>query len=89
MKKIKDYARRTGGKIKGYASKKYNSAKSYAKNYKTDLSTAYGVGYRRGWDDAYTIPRRLGSSITSAVGYNRGFVNRRKSDKYTSRYNKR
>ena len=62
--------------------------KLYVKNYKSDLEKAYDIGYRKGWDDAYTIPNRIGAKTAAARGHKKGLKNRKKSDKYVRQYNK-
>lgn len=62
--------------------------KNNKKSYKNDILTAYGIGYVKGWDDSYNIPKRFGATTAAAYGYKKGIKNHRKSDKYTSNYNK-
>ena len=66
-----------------------NTSKAKSKNsYRSDMKTAYGKGYVKGWDDAYDIPKRAGARHTAALGYSKGVRNHRKADKYVSTYNK-
>ena len=80
--------KKTGSKAKAYAGKKVDSVKSYARGYRGDLSKAYDLGYQRGWEEAHTIPNRLGAKTAAAYGYKKGVRNRKKSDKYIAQYNK-
>ena len=57
--------------------------------YKDDMRKAYDIGYARGWDDAYDIPKRMGARKVAAMGYHKGVRNRKKSDKYVSQYKRR
>ena len=62
--------------------------KTYGKSYKSDIAKAYNIGYARGWDDAYNVPKRLGAKVVSAYGYSKGIRDRRRADKYTKQYSK-
>jgi hypothetical protein len=62
--------------------------KAPRKSYKEDMTTAYRIGYSRGWDDAYDIPKRFGAKTAAAYGYKKGAKNRVKSDKYIKQYNR-
>jgi hypothetical protein len=79
----------TGGKVKAYGQKKYEQAKTSVKKYGSDIRTAYDIGYKRGWDDCYDIPNRVGARTAAAYGYRKGAKNRRKSDKYIKQYDRR
>ena len=87
-KTFKESMQETGSKVKAYGKKKYEQAKTSAKKYGSDLRTAYDVGYKRGWDDAYDIPKRVGAKTAAAYGYKKGIKNRIKTDKYTNQYNR-
>ena len=84
--KAKAYAKKQGEKVKAYGKKKYEQAKTSAKKYGSDIRTAYDIGYKRGWDDAYDIPKRVGAKTAAAYGYQKGIKNRVKSDKYIKQY---
>ena len=56
--------------------------------YRSDMKTAYGKGYVKGWDDAYDIPNRAGARHAAAIGYVKGIGNHRRADKYVNTYNK-
>lgn len=86
---FKDSVKNAGTKVKNYANQKYQSAKAYGKRYKDDIRTAYDIGYSKGWDDAYDIPKRFGSKTAAAYGYKKGIKQRHKTDKYTKQYNRR
>ena len=85
-KTFKESMKDTGNKAKAYAKKQTDKVKQYGKNYKSDLQKAYEMGYAKGWDDSYDIPKRVGAKTAAAYGYKKGIVNRRKSDKYTNQY---
>ena len=87
-KTFKESMKETGGKVKAYGQKKYEQAKTSAKKHGSDIRTAYDIGYKRGWDDCYEIPNRVGARTAAAYGYRKGAKNRRKSDKYTKQYNR-
>ena len=63
-------------------------AKKNKKSYKSDIVKSYDIGYAKGWDDAYTVPKRFGSKIVASYGYKKGIRDRRRADKYTKQYNK-
>ena len=67
-------------------SKKQKSA--HPKGMRAALDKAYGIGYSKGWNDAYNIPRTTGSRVAAAIGYDRGVRNHRRSDVYIKRFNK-
>ena len=85
-KTFKESMKETGGKVKAYGQKKYEQAKTYGKKYGSDIRNAYDIGYKRGWDYAYDIPKRLGAKTAAAYGYKKGAKNRVKSDKYIKQY---
>lgn len=80
MKKtgFKESVKNTGTKVK-----------SYAKKYKDDIREAYDIGYSKGWDDAYTIPKRFGAKTAAAYGYKKGIKHRHRTDKYTTQYKRK
>ena len=67
-------------------SKKQKAAQP--KGIKAALDKAYTIGYSKGWNDAYNIPRATGSRVAAAIGYDRGVRNHRRSDTYVKRFNK-
>ena len=87
--KMKESVKATGAKAKAYAKKQGEKVKSYGKSYGSDLRTAYDIGYKRGWDDSYDIPKRLGSKTAASWGYRKGITHRKRSDKYIAQYNRR
>ena len=87
-KTFKESIQETGGKVKAYGQKKYEQAKTYGKKYGLDIRTAYDIGYKRGWDDAYDIPKRVGAKTAAAYGYKKALSQRCKSDKYIKQYNR-
>ena len=88
-KTFKESMQETGSKVKAYGQKKYEQAKTSAKKYGSDIRTAYDIGYSRGWNDAYDVPKRFGAKTAAAYGYKKGLANRRKSDKYIKQYDRR
>ena len=46
--------------------------KEKAKRYGADIRNAYDIGYARGWEDAYVIPKRVGAKTAAAYGYKKG-----------------
>ena len=85
-KTFKECMKETGQKAKTYAKKQAEKVKKSAKRYGTDLRTAYDVGYAKGWDDSYVIPKRVGAKVAAAYGYKKGLRNRRLHDKYMDQY---
>ena len=57
--------------------------------YKDAMKDSYAIGYARGWEDAYELPKRVGAKTFAAMGYKKGARNRVRSDKYVSKYQKR
>ena len=64
----------------------YRSGQAAVKAYKSDIEAAYSLGYSRGWDDAYKIPKRLGAKTAAVHGYSQGINYHRKSDKFIDKY---
>lgn len=62
--------------------------KQKSSRYGSDIRSAYDIGYAKGWEDAYAIPKRVGAKTAAAYGYKKGLRNRRKSDKYINQYKK-
>lgn len=85
-KTFKESMQATGHKAKEYAKKQTDKVKQYGKNYKSDLQKAYEIGYGKGWDDAYDIPKRVGAKTAATYGYRKGLSNRKRSDKYVKQY---
>lgn len=85
-KGFKESMKTAGSKVKAYGRKKYEQAKMPVKKYGSDLRRAYDLGYKRGWDDAYDIPKRAGAKTAAACGYKKGARNRVRSDKYIKQY---
>lgn len=54
---------------------------------KADLLDAYDIGFAKGWDDAYLIPKRMGARSKAAEGYKKGIKSRMIVDKYMAQYN--
>lgn len=66
-----------------------NQSKARRPKYKDAMKESYTIGYARGWEDAYELPKRIGARKVAAIGYQKGARNRKKSDKYVSQYKKR
>lgn len=88
-KTFKEKVKDTGRKTKTYVKKQATRAKESAKRYGSALRTAYDIGYARGWDDAYEVPKKFGAKTAAAMGYKKGIRNRRRSDKYINQYGKK
>ncbi len=86
---FKESIKNTGNKVKNFVSNKYQSAKRKVNSYKTDIRTAYDIGYAKGWDDAYDIPKRFGAKTAAARGYKNGLKQRCKADKYIRQYQRK
>lgn len=65
-----------------------NTTKPKKNSYKQEIKTAYNVGYAKGWDNAYEIPKCFLAHSAAAMGYKKGIRNRKRSDKYLKQYNK-
>ena len=65
-----------------YNRKKNSSRAARRRTYKEDIQRAYDVGYSKGWDDAYSIPKRVGAVTVASYGFRKGARNRRRSDRY-------
>jgi len=65
-----------------------NTNKPKKNSYKQDIKTAYNVGYAKGWENAYEIPKRFLAHTAASIGYKKGISNRKRSDKYLKQYNK-
>ena len=72
--------------FKDTVNKGYQKTKADGRKYKSDVRAAYDIGYARGWDDAYDVPKRFGGKTAAAYGYRKGIKYRRKTDKYTKQY---
>lgn len=60
--------------------------KQKIKRYGSDIRNAYDIGYAKGWEDAYVIPKQIGAKTVAAYGYKKGLRNRKRADKYTNQY---
>ena len=79
---FKSTMKKAGAKTKAYVGKKTEQVKEYRKQVKNDKATAYDVGFKRGWEEAYNIPKRASARSAAAQGFKKGVVNRYRSDKY-------
>ena len=95
MKPIKDITRKSasgfgrtvkkaGAKTKAFVGKKSAQAKEYRRQVKSDQDIAFDVGFKRGWDEAYNIPKRYSARSAAARGFKKGVINRYRSDKYAN-----
>lgn len=87
-KTFKESVKETGQKAKAYAKQQTDKVKQSARRYGSDIRSAYDIGYSKGWNDAYTIPKRVGAKTAAAYGYKKGISHRRRSDKYIKQYNR-
>ena len=79
--------KKAGDKTKAFVGKKTAQVKAYQKQLKSDKNSAFDVGFKRGWDEAYNIPKRYSARSAAAQGFKKGVVNRYRSDKY-AKYHK-
>ena len=79
--------KKAGAKTKAFVGKKTAQVKAYQKQLKSDKNSAFDVGFKRGWDEAYNIPKRYSARWAAAQGFKKGVVNRYRSDKY-AKYHK-
>ena len=84
---FKRTVKKAGAKTKAFVGKKTAQVKAYQKQVKSDKDTAYDIGFKRGWDEAYNIPKRYSARSAAAQGFKKGVVNRYRSDKY-AKYHK-
>ena len=56
---------------------------------KDDMREAYDIGFARGWEDTYELPKRAGAKKVASKAYKEGARNHQRSDKYISKYKKR
>ena len=78
--------KKAGEKTKAYVGKKSAQVKAYQKQLKSDKNSAFDVGFKRGWDEAYNIPKRYSARSAAAQGFKKGVVNRYRSDKYAKHH---
>ena len=78
--------KKAGNKTKAFVGKKTAQVKAYGKQIKSDKGTAYDIGFKYGWDEAYNIPKRYSARSAAAQGFKKGVVNRYRSDKYAKHY---
>lgn len=83
---LKDSVKQTGRRAKDYATQKARKVQAYGRQYGSDVNSAFNQGYRRGWEDAYSFPKRFGSRAAASFGYGRGIRDRQRTDKYNKRY---
>ena len=79
---FKRTVKKAGAKTKAFVGKKTAQVKAYQKQLKSDKNSAFDVGFKRGWDEAYNIPKRYSARWAAAQGFKKGVVNRYRSDKY-------
>ena len=84
---FKRTVKKAGAKTKAFVGKKTAQVKAYQKQLKSDKNSAFDVGFKRGWDEAYNIPKRYSARWAAAQGFKKGVVNRYRSDKY-AKYHK-
>lgn len=86
---FKSTMKKAGAKTKAYAKKKTEQVKEYRRQVKSDKDTAYDVGFKRGWEEAYNIPKRASARSAAAQGFKKGVINRYRSDKYAQSHKKK
>ncbi len=83
---FKRTVKKAGAKTKAFVGKKTAQVKAYQKQVKSDKNTAYDIGFKHGWDEAYNIPKRYSARSAAAQGFKKGVVNRYRSDKYAKHH---
>ena len=83
---FKRTVKKAGAKTKAFVGKKTAQVKAYQKQLKSDKNSAFDVGFKRGWDEAYNIPKRYSARWAAAQGFKKGVVNRYRSDKYAKHH---
>ena len=83
---FKRTVKKAGAKTKAFVGKKTAQVKAYQKQLKSDKNSAFDVGFKRGWDEAYNIPKRYSARSAAAQGFKKGVVNRHRSDKYAKHH---
>ena len=81
---FKRTVKKAGAKTKAFVGKKTAQVKEYRKQYKSDADYAFDMGFKRGRDAAYVIPRRASARSAAARGFKKGVTNRYRSDKYAN-----
>ena len=81
---FKRTVKKAGAKTKAFVGKKTAQVKAYQKQLKSDKNSAFDVGFKRGWDEAYNIPKRYSARWAAAQGFKKGVVNRYRSEKYAN-----
>ena len=79
---FKRTVKKASDKTKAYVGKKTAQAKEYGRKYRDELDTAYDIGFQKGWNEAYSIPKRVGAKRAAAKGFGKGISNRYRADKY-------
>lgn len=74
--------KRAGEKTKAFVDKKAAQAKEHRRQYENDIDAAYDIGFQKGWNEAYSIPKRSGARAAAAKGFKKGIANRYRADKY-------
>ena len=81
---FKRTVKKAGKKTKDFVGKKTAQVKAYQKQLKSDKNSAFDVGFKHGWDEAYNIPKRYSARSAAAQGFKKGVNNRYRSDKYAN-----
>ena len=81
---FKRTVKKAGKKTRDFVGNKSAKVKAYRKQYQSDANFAFDVGFKRGWDDAYCIPKRASARAAAARGFKKGVTNRYRSDKYAN-----
>ena len=79
---FKRTVKKAGAKTKAFVDKKAAQAKEHRRQYENDIDAAYDIGFQKGWNEAYSIPKRSGARASAAKGFKKGIANRYRADKY-------
>ena len=79
---FKRTVKKAGAQTKAFVDKKVAQAKEHRRQYENDIDAAYDIGFQKGWNEAYNIPKRSGARAAASKGFKKGIVNRYRADKY-------
>ncbi|MBE6645321.1 MAG: hypothetical protein E7612_08105 [Ruminococcaceae bacterium] len=78
------FKRAAGGVAKGA-----NVVALSTQEYFVGVKDAYDIGYKSGFEDAYRIPKKIGSQVSAVSGYKTGLGAHMKAQKAFAKYHKR
>ena len=64
---------------------RFNNAKTKVSDYNSAVKTAYKVGWNAGYEAQKHVPNKFGMNVVASTGFNHGFKNARKTQKYVSK----